>query len=57
MLRIFPDEIYEPPVDPKAIDPAVLWTIVGVVAGVAALTAVLIAVLIKKKKRKDDVGC
>lgn len=51
-MQIFPDEIYEPPVETVACDPAMLRTIVGIVAAVAVLTAVLIIVLIKRKKKK-----
>lgn len=51
-MQIFPDEIYEPPIETVACNPAMLWTIVGIVAGVAALTVILVVVLINRKKKK-----
>lgn len=55
MLHIVPDEIYEPPFREVALNPAMVWTIVGIVAAVVAVTAVLVVVLVKRKRRKDDV--
>ena len=40
------------PVERVLYNPALLWTIVGIVAGVAAVTAVLIVVLVKRKKKR-----
>ena len=52
MLRILPDEIYEPPIEEVVCNPVMVWTIVGIVAAVVAVTAVLVVVLVKRKKKK-----
>ena len=50
-MHILPDDILDPRYD-AAGDPALVWTIVGIVVGVAVITAVVIVLLMKKKKKR-----
>lgn len=51
-MQFYSDHIVDPWIDAAWGDPALLWTIIGIVAGVAAITAAVIVILVKKKKKE-----
>ena len=51
-MNHFLSDIAVRPLERLLYEPALLWTIVGIVAAVVAVTVVLIVVLVKKKNKK-----